>query len=96
MSLNPQLELQAQAKQSAIQQNFDAKKYICGGWLGATGGPFNLVFKTAFENGLRMQSDNLCSFYNFIVTETDHSGANGPLASSDTRLYKDTHWYQTL
>ena len=25
-----------------------------------------------------MQSGNLCSYYSFIVTETDHGGANGP------------------
>ena len=62
-----------------MQQNFDAKKYICGGWLGATGGPWNLVFKPAFENALRKESDNISSFHDFIITETDVGGANGPL-----------------
>ena len=78
MSMNPQLEVQAQAKQSAIQQNYDAKKYICGGWLGATGGPWNLVFKPAWEEALRKQGDNFASYYDYLISETDHGGANGP------------------
>ena len=78
MSMNPQLEIQAQAKQSTIQQNYDAKKYICGGWLGATGGPWNLVFKPAWEEALRKQGDNFASYYDYLIPENDHGGANGP------------------
>ena len=64
--------------QSAIQANFDAKKYICGPWLkGARGGPWALVFKPAFEDALRSKTDQFSSLYEHIVTETAFGAANG-------------------
>ena len=73
-----QQELQAQATQTQMQANYDAKKYICGPWVkGARGGPWNVVFKPAFENALRKEHDNFCTSYEHFITETGVGAANG-------------------
>ena len=65
--------------QTAMQANFDAKKYICGPWLkGARGAPWSLVFQPAFENGLRGKTDQFSSLHDHIVTEMGVGSANGP------------------
>ena len=59
--------------------NYDAKKFpVCAPWDGARGPSWVRVFKTNFENGLRTQTDNFSSLHEFLVTETDYGGANGP------------------
>ena len=64
--------------QSAVQANFDAKKYLCGPWLrGARGGPWNLVFKPSFENAMRTQTDSFSSLHDHFISETGVGAANG-------------------
>ena len=71
-------ELAQMSAQSASQANFDAKKYICGPWLkGARGGPWQQVFKPAFEEALRKETDNFSSLYEHFVTQTAYGAANG-------------------
>lgn len=67
------------ANQASAQANFDAKKYVCGPWLkGARGGPWQQVFKPAFEEALRRQVDNFSSLHEHFVTQTGYGAANGP------------------
>ena len=73
-----QHEKAQQAAQSAIQANFDAKKFLCGPWLnGARGGPWTQVFKPAFENAMRKEKDNFATFYNHFISETGVGAHNG-------------------
>ena len=63
-----------------MQANFDAKKYACGPWLGEQGGPFDLIFKPAFETVLRSKAytDNFASLHQHFVSETSYGARNGP------------------
>ena len=73
------MDLAQISEQSAIQANYDAKKFICGPWLkGRRGGPFTQVFKPAFEDALRGKNDNFSSLHEHIITETAVGAANGP------------------
>ena len=66
-------------RQMQSQANYDAKKYICAPWLGgARGGPWTEVFKPAFEEALRTQTDSYGTLHQHIVTETSYGAANGP------------------
>ena len=63
----------------AKELNYDAKKFpVCAPWDGARGPSWVRVFKVNFENGLRTQTDNFSSLHEFLVTETDYGGVNGP------------------
>ena len=63
----------------ANELNYDAKKFpVCAPWDGARGPSWVRVFKVNFENGLRTQTDNFSSLHEFLVTETDYGGVNGP------------------
>ncbi len=65
-------------RQQQLQANYDSKKYICAPWLsGARGGPWSLVFKPAFENALRTQTDNFSSLFQHIVSETAYGSRYG-------------------
>ena len=76
----------------AKELNYDAKKFpVCAPWDGARGPSWVRVFKVNFENGLRTQTDNFSSLHEFLVTETDYGGVNGPahpvhIKSSETLL----------
>ena len=73
-----QHERAQQAAQSAIQANFDAKKFLCGPWLnGARGGPWTQVFKPAFENAMRKEKDSFATLYNHFISETGVGAHNG-------------------
>ena len=64
-------EAAQQAKQAAMQANYDAKKFPCGPWLdGARGGPWIHVFKPAFENAMREKTDQFSSLYEHFISET--------------------------
>ena len=63
----------------AKELNYDAKKFpVCAPWDGARGPSWVRVFKVNFENGLRTQTDIFSSLHEFLVTETDYGGVNGP------------------
>ena len=58
---------------------YDARKYkVCAPWHGQRGPAWTLVFKPSFENGLRTHKDKFATYYNFLVTQNDFGGANGP------------------
>ena len=70
-------EQQMLDKQSAMQANFDGKKFICGPWLGDRGGAFELIFRPYFETAL-MKIVNISTLYQHICDETAVGSANGP------------------
>lgn len=73
------MDQQALQAQSMMQQQFDGKKYICGPWIkGKRGGPWNQIFKPAFENALRAQKDNFNTMHDHMVTETALGAQHGP------------------
>ena len=72
-------EAAQQAKQAAMQTNYDAKKFPCGPWLdGARGGPWIHVFKPAFENAMRERTDQFSSLYEHFISETAYGARRGP------------------
>ena len=72
-------EAAQQAKQAAMQANYDAKKFPCGPWLdGARGGPWIHVFKPAFENAMRERTDQFSSLYEHFISETAYGARRGP------------------
>ena len=72
-------EAAQQAKQAAMQANYDAKKFPCGPWLdGARGGPWVHVFKPAFENAMREKTDQFSSLYEHFISETAYGARRGP------------------
>ena len=59
--------------------NYDAKKYqVCFPWKGQRGPEWSRFFKPAFEDGLHRHTDNFSSLHQFLVTQDDYGGANGP------------------
>ena len=58
--------------------NYDAKKYRCAPWFGDRGPNWSRFFKPDFENMLHKETDAFNSLHQFLITEDDYGGMNGP------------------